>query len=611
MTRALLASSLILVLSACSTPVEPEPAPLEFDRRRPAVDAYLSIAEHRSAKGDLPGALAAADAAVRRAPTSGPARLARAKYLARSGDPAGLSEARESVDAIAAEHPDAPGLAETRATVALASGDPEAAWSELQPGLDANSSPTLHALAAEIQLARGDETAALDEADRALEANPAQGRALAARAVAHQRLGEDRAAELDARRGLRTQPEDSSLRLLLVETQLRLGKTRSAEGSLAQLPAAARSAHSERLAGAIARTKGDSAAARDAYERALSLEPGDTECLRALASLDIEEGESEAALARLANDSSSDGTVLRARALLAADRPNEAGTELRALLRAQPDLLEPWGLLPSTGPDTGSPEARAGAVWPADEISADGVPGALVLEALLSEGDSARAAALYDEALTRHPGLAVAANNRASRLLDTGEEPERALRLARTAHARSGGAPVVADTLARALLHAGEPDEALLVASRGLANADPRNEFAKILRARRALALEALGEDDEARAAADSLLTERRSAIRAAENAGSETPAEPPWLADAQGVLDRLAEPEAAAEPTPAAPTPSTEDGDADADASVDEDGDGDAAEAQDATADGGAAHDEPPPDPESEAPSTSGDSDA
>jgi len=626
MTRAALASSLILLLFACSTPVEPEPAPLEFDRRHGAVDTFLVIAEHRSSKGDLPGALSAADAAVRLAPMSGPAQLARARYLALGGDPADLSAARESVEAIAAEYPDAPGLSETRATVALASGDPEAAWVELEPALDANSNSALRALAAEIQLARGDEAAAIEEADRALAASPSNGRALAARARAHQRLGDDRAAELDARHGLRSRRDDSSLRLLLVETQLRLGKSRAAERSLALLPAAARSARSERLAGAIARAQGDSSAAREAYERALDLEPDDAESLRALALLDIEEDDPEAALARLANDSSSDGIILRAHALVAADRTSEVGTELRAVLRAHPDLLEPWGLLLTTSSATGSPEERAAAAWGAEDDTPHAVPGELVLAALFSdEDDPAHAGLLYDEALKRHPGLAVAANNRASQLLDAGEEPERALRLARTAYARSEGAPLIADTLAQALLRAGEPDEALRVVSHGLAKADPRSEFAKYLRARRALTLEALGKEDEALADANALLAERRRSVRAAEQAGSETPAEPPWLADAQAVHDRLAEPEAPPVPTPAPPAPSAEDGDTDVNGNAaDENDDSDnaiekPADPRETDADSnpgddllarGAAHGEPRSDTEAKGASTSGDSD-
>ena len=502
MCHRLLSCALALALLSCATPAPTPPPALrdDFGRPAPRIGAFLTISEHRCARGDRAGALAAATAATRRDPTSGAAQLARATLLAGSPEPEAQQEAAALLADVVRVRPDAPGLARAEGTLALAEGRPDDAWEHVEPALGPGASAALQALAVETLVARGQEEEAIRVADALLELHPGDPRGLAGRASAHQRLGDDAAAVRDARRALRARQDDAALRLLLVRSLLRTGNVRDAESRLSGLDADERTARSERLAAEIALASGDRAAAEAAYRRALERAPGDPEIQREWAELELSTGDAEAALALVAGDTGPDTAALRARALAATNRNEEAAQALREAVTADPDLLEPWTLLAGLAPADGAPLDRAAAVWPAEGSRA----GTELIAALVATAPE-RQAGHYDAALAAQPGLALAANNRASLLLDAGEAPERALALAEAAHTATRGNPIVAETLGHALLVAARPEDAAAVLGRGLAAAEPATDAGQRLRAR---------------------LAEAHAALEPAEPAGELTPAD-------------------------------------------------------------------------------------
>jgi tetratricopeptide (TPR) repeat protein len=561
---ALLVAVVLGSILACRSALPPgDGAPAiraDFENPQPAVDAYLRIARHRYSQGDVEGALTALDGAAARAPNSGSVQLARAELLAQPGKEQDTLEAQRLVDEVAATYPEAPRLRRAQAEIQLGAGSPDAAWETIEPALSDSQDPALHTLAAETLLALGREPEARDEAERALEQEPANSRALKARARTRRHLGDDAGAVNDARRALRHRSKDPELRLLLAECLLRTGKPGSARKTLAALAPADRTVRSEYLSGEIALAAGDAPAAREAYERALELEPADSETLHALVELDLAEGDPTAALERLGGSSGDGSSVLRARALIASGRADEARAELRAALEQDPNDVEAWGVLASEAPSSGRPLERAHAAWGADE-SAEGhqeTADTLLLAALLAD-DAGTAGPLYDRALAANPSLALAANNRASQLLDAGTEPERALELAAGAYAALPRLPATADTFGVALTVADRTDEAIEVFSRGLGFAIPRSDEAQSLHVHRALAREAHGDTDAALAEAGAALRSDESRVRAAERSGAEPQVEPAWAIEARALRNRHEEPDAPEEPVAAGSAPAAE----------------------------------------------------
>ena len=149
-----------------------------------------------------------------------------------------------------------------------------------------------------------------------------------------------------------------------------------------------------------------------------------------------------------------------------------------------------------------------------------------------------RAAAAYEKAISLDPQLAPAKNNLAYLLAERGENLDRALDLAQEAKSLLPDNPNTADTLGWVLYKKGIPSAAIGYLQEADEGFDTHNPSFGVVRHHLALAYEANGEHDKARATLKGALSDLKSVL--AENPGAK---EPPWAADVRAMLDRLNQP--------------------------------------------------------------------
>jgi len=517
----------------------------------------VRASEHRLARGDLEGALRAAEQARAAGPESSAARLreaeARAALARRDGDAEGLAAARGDIDALRAAHPEAaaPRLAALR--LALGDGRLEEVTADAR-ALAAERPEWAAPRAILSEALRTEEpVAALEEAEEAVRLAPSDPEALAARARAHSALAYDTAAADDARRALRLR-RDPDLERLLVHSLLRRGEAKRAIERGEAVLEAERSSALELL---LARAHWETGArdfARAAVARAGTRAAGDSEAeddaLELGAELAIAEDRTADALAEIetARASRPDDprlAELAALCLLELDRLPEAEVNARLALELDGARLSSWEtfarVLEAAGARPPAEErARVALGAPAGDPRADALAG-LVAEQL---GDAAAAASAYEAALARDPALVAAQLHLAALLAAQGRDAPRAVELAEAARRAAGWNRATAETLARALRASGRASDAAVAYRVAWAQLPPGAPGAEPLILALAETLEAAGQTDEALGLATSLIGRRK---RDAE--------EPPWLSGARELRQQLLDAKAA-QPAAAAPAP-------------------------------------------------------
>jgi tetratricopeptide (TPR) repeat protein len=538
----------------CVSPPPPA-APVwtaDFEAPRPTSTAgLLQAATQRARRGDLAGALRAAEQARARSPESGAAALReaelRAEVALRDGDRAAFEQARSDVESVQQAHPGEPAPRLALARLALLRGDCGTAAAEARSlATEREAWATPHVLLARCLL---DESPAeaLAEAERAVALAPADPDALGARARAQAALARETEAAEDARRALRQRP-DPELEAVLARATQRLGAPRRA---IARGERVLEAERPPALELALARSYlaiEDRAGARAAIERAgaraADAPAAQDDALELALELDEAEGrvaDSSAGLeaARRARPDDARLAELSARADLALGRLAQAEASARRAVELGPTRPSAWATL-------GDVLRRAGARPPAEARAAAALgvapddARALLLACLVAEQAEQpdAAAALCERALARDPSLAVAQLHVAHALAARGREPERALALAESARQAVGLTLETASALGLALRSAGRPADAVTAFRIALAR-EPRGGNSLLLLVL-AETLEEAGETGEALQIARSLVATGRHAQP-----------EPEWLPRAKALRERLGPVPGAASPEP------------------------------------------------------------
>jgi Tfp pilus assembly protein PilF len=154
----------------------------------------------------------------------------------------------------------------------------------------------------------------------------------------------------------------------------------------------------------------------------------------------------------------------------------------------------------------------------------------------LGDGNTERARAMLEQVVVDHPELWTARNDLAFVLAERGEELDRALQLAREAHAASGENATTADTVGYVHLKAGRPEAGLQQFRYAIRLAQGRSEPSDpSFQYHRGLALRALGREGEAVQSFERALEqgdfpevdEARRQLEAARHSEAEPEAEP------------------------------------------------------------------------------------
>jgi tetratricopeptide (TPR) repeat protein len=544
--RLILAACAILCAAAlgCRTPEPPAPTGhlADFDAPRPATLAgLLDASSWRWARGDLPGALAAAERALQANPRSGAAALREAELRAalarRAGDAEALAEARADVDALRTEHPDAlaPRLAAAR--MALADGRRDEAAAEARALLEARPDwAAVHSLLSEA-IRDEDPKRALDEAEKAAELAPSDPIALAARARSHAALAENDEALGDVRRALRL-AEEPELQRLHAELLLRGGNPRPAADAAERVLEAERSARLEIVLARAYFASGRREDALEALERARGRAGDDASARAEALELEVDLGISEGAAAHPCAAVAAARTERPAEAELAAlasyceitlGRASEAEASARRAVELAPDFLPGWKMLADVLHRSGArpparERARAALGAGPDDARADALAGAVAEQA----GDSAAARAAYEAALAREPGLPIAQLGLA-RILAAQGEGARAVELAESARKTLGWSLATGEVLGLAFRAAGRATDAVIAFRVACAHVPPGAGGNEGLVLELARALEAAGEPAAA-----------RQQLAASLRGRAKLDPEPEWHVRAREMLKRL-----------------------------------------------------------------------
>ena len=278
-----------------------------------------------------------------------------------------------------------------------------------------------------------------------------------------------------ARGALLNQPGNDEARVLLVKGLLQRRELKRAEEEIAVLlerrpddP----TVHA--LNGTLKMRRGDRAAARHEFERALGRDPASVEALTGLTALDAGEGQIGRARERLARALAQDGRnvpilMLAARADLQAGDFASGERRTRSVIDLDPSHVKAYELLGSTY----IRQAKLPAALAEFELVVQREPrsiGALTVVGMLHEAlrQPHEAEKTYQKALQLDPRAAVAGNNLAYMLAERGDNLKYALVLAREAASVVKDDPVVLDTLGWVYLKNEQPVQAIAELSKAV-----------------------------------------------------------------------------------------------------------------------------------------------
>jgi tetratricopeptide (TPR) repeat protein len=330
-------------------------------------------------------------------------------WIAFAADERGDTEAAlGALETAMARDPGLVGAQAYRARLLRRTGKVAEAIAALRAGLTtAPNAALLHReLATCLCLARQFDVA-LASYEIALKANPTDATVQREYAVALLDQGE-LAKAYELANGLVTRyPGDHESRMVLAGVLLRRGETDAGLEHLRQCLASQPTARAWYLVGTACAAKGDPDGARDAYERALSLDPSHAAAATNLAMMRLRDGDREEAERLLRQAIAVEPTLLQARrALLRVldDRPEAAVAMCRDWLQQAPLLPEAQRHLASSLLRTGDAAARREAVLLARAAVAttsekDGPALHVLGQALLATGDLAEAEATLARAL--------------------------------------------------------------------------------------------------------------------------------------------------------------------------------------------------------------------
>jgi len=210
------------------------------------------------------------------------------------------------------------------------------------------------------------------------------------------------------------------------------------------------------------------AEARKAFEASLERAPDQVDPLTSLAAMSLQEGQPEAAIARVKQQIASVPASGAIQAMLgdlylARDQPQLAEAAYLRALELDANLAGPYAQLGTIYGRSKQYEQALAKINQSLKINPKAVPSLMIKGIVLEQkGDKAQARAAYEEILNINPRFAPAANNLAVLLAEQpGGDLEKALQLAQIAKEQSPEDPRISDTLGWILYKRGIHQRAL------------------------------------------------------------------------------------------------------------------------------------------------------
>jgi tetratricopeptide (TPR) repeat protein len=514
---------------------------------------FLVLSAYRGRNGDLPGALAAAEDALKADPEDLAARLRRAELLVdigfRSQDKVKIAEGRAAVTKVLAGDAANPEALFVQSKIELAEGQPENAVTSLRRAIDKRPGwPQAHMLLGSALFLRKDLPGARAELARALELDAGLVDAAKLLSRVHAALGDDDLALEVGRKVLAAEEpgnEDVKLRILLAQSLARQRRLDDAARELSAIPAEKRDAEAWYALGRVELLRGNLEPGRAHLLRAQELDATRYEVLRALLDLDVKQG-------RLADSAQRIGAALKSKpddpklvqldgevALYSGDQAT-AEARFKRAIDLDPNDLAGYEKLARYMMVTGRPDEVVKTYETALEKNPDQATLHLTLGSLFElQGHADKAIARYEDAVRLDPKLAVAKNNLAYLIAETGGSLDRALDLAQEAKEMLPDNPNAADTLGWVLYKKNSHDAAIGYLREAVRNMEPDDPQLPIVRQHLALAYEASGDLKSAREAVDQALADIEA--RRTRDGGGEAAPEPAWAGEIRALQERLA----------------------------------------------------------------------
>ena len=508
---------------------------------------YLTMSLARARDGDFQGALEAAESALALDPGSLAARLRRAEllvdigYREKSDDK--IAEGRQIAEQVLAENPTIPEALFVRAKIDLATGDPEAAVDTLRAAIDARPDwAQAHFVLGSALALTGEKQRARSELARAVELEPGLVEARSFLTRLHAELGEHEYAIEQGRTYLNQRPDDDGMRIVVAQSLVRLGKVDDAAEMLNRIPEERRGLEAFFAIGRIQLVRRELDAARENLLKANAARPHNAKVLSSLLSLDRAEGKLSQSIERIDDAVAAEpenGALRRLKgtvALLTNDLA-QAEVSFKKAIELEPDNLQAYTQLGGLYRLTGRMQETVGIYEEAVRAQPESAPPHHFLAVLYEmSGKLDQAREQYELALRYDSSLGESKNNLAYLLAESGEDLDRALKLAQEAKAAMPDSPNAADTLGWVLLKRGVASAAIGYLREAVQVSDPGDPAIGVIRSHLSDAYAATGDLAQAIETLETALAEHAGQVKAGQ-----TPAQdPPWAVEARAKIERL-----------------------------------------------------------------------
>ena len=531
--------------------------------------AFLTLSSYLGSLGDIEGALAAADDAIKVDPEAVPGRLRKAEILidmgfrdvqqkisegqtdANPADDPRIAEGLKIVDAILAETAFQPQAQFVRGKALLAQGEMEPGVAALRAAAEGKPNWAEAHFALGSALASTNDTAlARVSIAKALELNPGMIEARRILSAIHQQLGEHEYAIEQGRAYLERNPDHNATRILVAQSLVRLGKRDKAFEELNRIPEDKRDVGVYFAIGRIQMNLGLVEEARQNMIAAIELSPNSSKILRTLFRMDrvnlankpARFDETEARIKKAVAENPENGDLVQLNGMTLFVRQDLAGAEAAFVLATELNAddisahqqLARFYTMTGRADETIETYRKAIAVHPNSARLHHFL--ALLYEA---QGETESARKSYEKAIENDDNHGHAKNNLAYILADGEADLDRALDLAQDAKALLPDSAHAADTLGWVLYKRGVHGAAVGYLKEAAESADPDDPGLIVIRHHLAMAYEADGKADRAVGVLETAVADLERMARQAKAAGREVSA-PPWENDIRQMLERL-----------------------------------------------------------------------
>ena len=507
---------------------------------------FLTVSNLRGQEGDLEGAFEYAEKALAADPTHVKARLRKAEVLIDLGvsgeDTGRIAEGRALVEEVLAEDATNPDGLFVLSKIEIASGNADAGIEAVRAALDGRPNwPQGHFILGSALILKGEKQRARAELARSVELEPALTDARRMLVQIHADLGEHEYAIENGRSYLRARPDDDRTRIVVAQSLVRLGKVDEAMSLIGRIPEERRSVDVLFAIGRLQAAQGDLAAARAAMMAANEQQPNNARILNVLLAIDRAEGKLSHSIKRVddaVEASPDDAELHRLRGLigLASGNLDVAEKSLLKAIEIDPSNLSAYQTLAQLYAGTGRTSETIALYETAVEKQPENAGAHHFLGVLYEmSGDRDKARVQYEAALEYDPSLGESKNNLAYLMAETGQDLDRALKLAQEAKAAMPDSANAADTLGWVLYKRGVASAAVGYLREAVQVADKDDPTIGEIRTHLSMAYEATGDVDKAIESLEMALAD----LERLKESGR-LRQDPPWAESARTNIDRM-----------------------------------------------------------------------